>query len=371
MIPSTHLIASRRPGGAESFYCRLVNALAADAWPVHAVHPPGSAVGSLLSGGVLRFEVPMRGAWDFWARYRIARLMRRLGTPLVQTYLGRASRLLRIDGTTGGPIHLARLGGYYDVEDYRHAHAFVVNTQGLCDHLLRHGIPAERVFHIPNFVEVPSPEHGARLGYWRERLGLPEEAWIVLTVGRLHPVKGLDVLLAALARAPSEIEGWPLHLVLVGDGALRIPLERQAHALEISGRVHFVGWQADPGGYYRASDLVVSASRSEAFGNTVLEAWAYRRAVLSTRTPGPDELITHGEDGWLVPTEDPQALAGGLERLLRDTRVRHDLGEAGRRRLAVDFSRERIVRQYQTLYETLAGPMGASLRGGRSRRDAG
>ena len=354
MIPSAHLIASRRPGGAEAFYCRLVKALAAEAWPVHAVHPPGSAVGSALGGAVSRFEVPMLGTWDILARHRIARLLRRLATPIVQTYLGRASRLIRLEGRPG-PLHLARLGGYYDLEDYRHAHAFVAVTQGLCDHLVQNGIPAGRVFHIPNFVDVPKPEGGGRLGYWRERLGLPQEAWVVVTVGRLHPVKGLDVLLAALARAPGYIEDWPVHLVIVGDGPLRAALEQKAHALGLSGRVHFVGWQIDPGPYYRACDLVVCASRQETFGNTVLEAWAYGRAVLSTRTAGPLEIITHGEDGSLVPAEDPAALAQGLERLLKDLGARHDLGEAGRKRLALDFSRERIVQQYQALYEALAG----------------
>ncbi|MGH2670094.1 MAG: glycosyltransferase, partial [bacterium] len=194
-----------------------------------------------------------------------------------------------------------------------------------------------------------------RLGYWRERLGLPQEAWVVVTVGRLHPVKGLDVLLSALARAPGHIEDWPVHLVIVGDGPLRATLDQEAHALGLSGRVHFVGWQIDPGPYYRACDLVVCASRQETFGNTVLEAWAYGRAVLSTRTAGPLEIITHGEDGWLVAAEDPAALAQGLERLLKDIGARHDLGEAGRKRLALDFSRERIVQQYQALYETLAG----------------
>ncbi len=353
MIPSAHLIASRRPGGAEGFYCRLVKALAAEGWPVHAVHPSRSAVGSALGGAVSRFEVPMLGTWDVLARHRIARLVRRLATPIVQTYLGRASRLTRLPGRPG-PIHLARLGGYYDVEDYRHAHAFVGVTQGLCDHLVQNGIPARCVFHIPNFVEMPKPEGGGRLGYWRERLGLPQEAWVVVTVGRLHPVKGLDVLLAALARVPGYIEHWPVHLVIVGDGPLRAALEHEAHALGLSGRVHFVGWQMDPGPYYRACDLVVSASRQEAFGNTVLEAWAHGRAVLSTRTAGPLEIITHGEDGLLVPAEDPTALAQGLERLLKDLGARHDLGAAGRKRLALDFSRERIVQQYQALYETLA-----------------
>ncbi|MGH8563381.1 MAG: glycosyltransferase [Gammaproteobacteria bacterium] len=354
MIPSAHLIASRRPGGAEGFYCRLVKALAAEAWPVYAVHPPGSAVGPALGGAVSRFEVRMLGTWDILARHRIARLLRRLATPIVQTYLGRASRLTRLEGRPD-QIHLARLGGYYDLEDYRHAQAFVAVTQGLCDYLVQNGIPAGRVFHIPNFVDTPKPEGGGRLGYWRERLGLPHEAWVVVTVGRLHPVKGLDVLLAALARAPGYIEDWPVHLVIVGDGPLHAVLDQEAHALGLSGRVHLVGWQIDPGPYYRACDLVVCASRQETFGNTVLEAWAYGRAVLSTRTAGPLEIITHGEDGSLVPAEDPAALAQGLERLLKGVGTRHDLGEAGRKRLALDFSRERIVQQYQALYETLAG----------------
>ena len=56
-------------------------------------------------------------------------------------------------------------------------------------------------------------------------------------------------------------------------------------------------------------------------------------------------IITHGEDGSLVPAEDPAALAQGLERLLKDLGARHDLGEAGKKRLALDFSRERIVQR--------------------------
>ncbi|MGH8508784.1 MAG: glycosyltransferase [Gammaproteobacteria bacterium] len=348
---SMHIIGSRGPGGAEGFYCRLVKGLARSGFPVHAINPPHSEVGKRLNGAVPQAQIRMHGAWDLLARFRIERAIGSLRPAIVQTYLGRATRLTHIPDRSG-PIHIARLGGYYNLKAYRHAHAWIGNTRGICAYLIRGGFPADRVYYIGNFVDIPAEFDGDRNTY-REQLGIPGDALVVLTVGRLHKVKGIDVLLHARTHLPERIAERPVHFIIAGDGPMRRELERLAQDLPFNERTHFVGWQQDPSPYYEICDLLVSPTYHEALGNTILEAWAYHCAVLATGTEGPKELIDHGETGWLVTKGDPLALAGGILRCLADSSLRGRLGEMGHQKVRREFSPEVIIRRYQQLYAQL------------------
>lgn len=352
-LHSVHLIGSRGPGGAEGFYCRLVCGLSAAGSPVHAINPPGSAVAVELNGSVPQIHLRMRGDWDLWARAAIQRAIATLRPAIVQTYLGRATCLTHLPRQSGA-VHVARLGGYYELARYRHAQAWVGNTRALCDHLLRSGLPAGRVHYIGNFADEPGPpepDQGAEL---REHLALPEDALVLLAVGRLHPVKGLEVLLHAVALLPACIAGRPLYLVLVGDGPARGALQDLARKLGIAARLRFAGWQRALTPYYRTSDVLISAAHHETLGNTLLEAWAHGRAVLASETIGARELIRHGENGWLVPIGDPRGLADGLSHLLRDEPLRAALAQRGFEELHRCYSREAIVGAYLDLYAELA-----------------
>ncbi len=139
------------------------------------------------------------------------------------------------------PVHIARIG-YYDLKSYRHARAWVGNTQGLCDYLVRQGLPAAGVFYIGNFVDIPAEIDGDHDTY-REQLGIPGDALVVLTVSRLHKVKGIDVLLHARTHLPERINERPVHFIIAGDGPIRRELERLARFLPFNERTHFVGWQ--------------------------------------------------------------------------------------------------------------------------------
>lgn len=348
---SMHIIGSRGPGGAEGFYCRLVQGLAQSGSSVHAINPPHSDVGKRLDGTIPQVHLRMLGTWDLLARFRIGQIIRSLRPAIVQTYLGRATRLTHIPERSG-PIHVARLGGYYNVKGYRHAHAWIGNTRGICDYLIRAGLPAERVYYIGNFADIPAQTDGDQ-NTCREQLGIPGDALVVLTVSRLHKVKGIDVLLHARTHLPERINERPVHFIIAGDGPMRRELERLAHELPFNERTHFVGWQQDPSPYYRICDLLVSPTYHEPFGNTILEAWAYRCAVLTTDTEGPKELVDHGETAWLVTKGDPLALAGGILRCLANSTLRRRLGEMGYQKVTREFTPEVIIRCYQQLYAQL------------------
>ncbi|MDW8323843.1 MAG: glycosyltransferase [Burkholderiales bacterium] len=351
MMRSLHVIGGRKLGGAERFFVRLVNALHRRGHAVAAMTVAGGEIDAALDPCVPRHHAPMAGVWDLWSRLRIARAAR--GYDVVQTYMGRATRLTHL--TKGRkPVHLARLGGYYGVEGYRHAHAWVGNTRGICTYLIEHGLPAERVYYIGNFVD-PAPILSAQqLADLRCEQGIPLHAYVILGLGRLHPNKGFADLLAAFARLPGQIDGRPLWLVMVGDGPLRAELERLSHRLGIATRVVWTGWQYDPAPWYRLADLFVCPSRHEPLGNVILEAWAHGVPVVSTAAAGPSELIEHGVDGWLVPLADPQTLATTCLQILQwPDDVRAAAIAAGRRKLEQHFSEEAIVGAYLDLYERL------------------
>ncbi len=224
---SLHLVGSKALGGAERWVQRFAAALAARGAPVTVGVRAGSAVASLDMGGLALRTLPFRSVWDPISRAAVARLVREVRPAIVQTYMGRATRLTRLSGADR-PIHIARLGGAYRLAPYRHADAWIGNTRWLCDWMVSEGMPVERVHHIYNFVDAAKPRPVDEIAALRSRLLIPDDALVMTALGRLVTVKGHGVLLSALARLPAEIDGRRWRMVLVGDGPLRGTLLRQA-----------------------------------------------------------------------------------------------------------------------------------------------
>lgn len=350
-MKSLHVIGGKGSGGAERFYVRLVNALARRGEDVSACVVAGGAIDGMLDPGIARVHAPMAGVWDVWSRWKIARAAR--GCDIVQSYMGRATRLTHLK-LGQGTVHIARLGGFYDLKGYRHAHAWVGNTRGIRDYLVREGLPSSCVFHIGNFVDAPEPVAPETLAALRAELGIAPEARIVLGLGRLHSNKGFADLLDAFARLPREIDARPVHLLLVGDGPLADALRARAQPLDLGTRITFAGWR-EPSPCYQLAELFVCPSVHEPLGNVVLEAWAHALPVISTATDGPREFMRDGADGWLSPVSDPARLAERIEAMLRlPDSDRARLGTAGAARIADEFSEDAIVAAYLKLYVSLA-----------------
>src|SRR5262249_39019169 len=139
------------------------------------------------------------------------------------------------------------------------------NTRAIIDYAVANGWPRERVTYLPNFVPdaraaAPSTAAGAPPRDPRRPLAL--------ALGRLHPNKGFDLLLDALAAARG------VSLWICGDGPLRSRLERRATPLGLGGRVRFLGWREDVPSLLAAADLLVCPSLHEPLGNVVIEAWS-------------------------------------------------------------------------------------------------
>jgi glycosyltransferase involved in cell wall biosynthesis len=359
MYPSLHILGSRQFGGADRFYVRLVQALHAEGRRVVAVNRSDSPVAKALRpDGIEQIHLPLANSYDAWSLWRIRRLAAAAEPCIVQTYMGRATRLTRLSPKSRA-VHIARLGGFYKIDGYyRHAHAWVGNTQGICDYLVKSGLPAQRVFHIGNFVpEVPSPTPEQRRAL-REKHGVPEDAFVLFALGRLIEKKGFDDLLRAFAEAPPEINGQPLRLLIAGDGPEEARLKPLTDDLGLRSRVRWLGWQ-NPEEFYALSDVFVCPSRHEPLGNVILEAWSHGLPVVSTATDGARELIEDEVSGLLAEPGAPAALAARLNAVIAaPAEARAGLGEAGRAILHSRFSRAAILDAYLSLYRTLLAERG-------------
>lgn len=324
-----------RHGGAEGFFLRLAAALqrAGQDQLVLLRHPEHGA--TLRASGIAVRELPFGGVFDRATASGFRRAIAEYRPDIVLTWMSRASRLC----PDGDFVHVARLGGYYDLKSYRGCDHLIGNTRDLVASFIAQGWPAERAHYLPNFADTVPASPVAR-----DTLATPQGVPLALALGRLHENKGFDILLAALARVPD------LHLWLAGEGPLRGALESQAASLGIAGRVRFLGWRDDVAGLLAAADFLVSSSRHEPLGNVVIEAWAAGRAVVAAATAGPRELIGDSESGLLVPVEDAAALAAAMARLAADPALCARLAAGGREIYAAQFTESAVVRRYQDFF---------------------
>lgn len=314
-----------------------------------AVTTAGGKIAAGIEPGIPHYHAPQWSTWDFYSRWKINRAIHDFKPDIVQTYMGRSTRIVKLPRGIL-PVHVARLGGYYNLKGYRHAHAWVGNTRGILDYLTGQGLAPRRCAHIGNFVDRAARVSPDELGRMRDSLGIAKGDRILLGLGRFHANKGWADLLDAFAL----MHGPDLALVMVGSGPLEQELRKHAQSIGIGQRVRWVGWQPDPSPWYQLADVFVCASRHEPLGNVILEAWANRALIVSTRSEGPSELMHDEEDGLLTPVGNPAALANALQQALKlDPAARARMIEAGAAKLDAQFSEAAIVRQYLDFYTAL------------------
>ncbi len=210
--------------------------------------------------------------------------------------------------------------------------------------------PPAKVHVIPNGVDVtrftPDPDLRARL---RRRLGLPEEAVVLIGVGRLDREKGYHQIVELLA----QMGDARLHFLLAGEGRETPHLRELAHRLGVAERVHLLGFvpHRELPGYYNAADLFVMPTLCrEGFPLTIAEAMACGLPVVANDSGGISMAVREGETGYLVPMGDLRAFRARLEALTTRPALRRELGQRARRETVARFSLEAMAGATEALF---------------------
>lgn len=212
------------------------------------------------------------------------------------------------------------------------------------------GLRAESVRVIYNGVDTAifRPAAADERATLRRSLGIPADEIVLMAVGSLKPIKGIDVLLDAFAPLAPRAR-----LAVVGDGPDRAALEARARALRIDAKVSFLGLRDDVHQLYRAADALVLASRTEALPTVILEAMASGLPVVATNVGGVPEMVEPERSGVLVEPENSPALSDALQRVAASEDFRRRLGERGRTIVQEQFRIETMCEQRMNYFEEL------------------
>ncbi len=209
------------------------------------------------------------------------------------------------------------------------------------------GIDPEKVETIYNGLKLPErtePAEGVKAA----------GVFTVLTVGNIRPVKGHDVLIRAAALLRPRFPGISFRIAgAVLESGYFEELQALIEELGLSDCVHFLGGVSELGKQLREADVFVLPSRSEGFSNAIVEAMAESRPVVATDVGGNAEAVLDGISGVIVPSEDPEALAEGIARVLSDPVLAGQMGEAGRQLTVEKFTTESMMRRITRTYAKL------------------
>ncbi|MEM8834071.1 MAG: glycosyltransferase family 4 protein, partial [Pseudomonadota bacterium] len=209
------------------------------------------------------------------------------------------------------------------------------------------GVDPSTVRQINNFTEIDNEAVAVK----RKEFNTPDEATVIVSLARYHPVKALDILVRAMKDLPDS------YLWLAGDGPLRKDLEAQAKDLGVEERVKFLGWRDDRDELLRAADICAFVSRHEGFGNVFVQAWGNKVPVIVSDAQGPRQFCTHEQDCLMVPKDNSTAIAESVKRLQSDKVLAMKIVNEGHQNYQENFTKEKSVEHYLQFYkDVLSAP---------------
>jgi len=361
-----HTIETSGPGGAETVVLNLASRLDSSRFRSVVLLPrEGWLSERLRESGIPAFFVDSKAWYDFRLPVGMARLIRQENIDLIHSHLpGQNFYSCAVGHLTGrktiatyhGAIELTQSGRLRGAIQFgwvrRSADAVVV----VCDHvaqMLRDaGFPAEKIVRIYNGISVDKFQVSAN-GRLRRELGLRNGAKLVGTVANLRGSKGYEFLIQAAGKVAARMP--EVLFVAVGDvnPVIAKPLLGLIERLGLRDRFIFLGFRSDVPEILSELDVFVLSSVSEGFPLVTLEAMAAGKPVIATRSGGPQEIVEDGRTGLLIPPADPDALAEKICELFANPERAAALARAAQAKVESEFTLERMIRDYELLYECL------------------
>lgn len=368
-----HLIDTTGPGGAETVFIQLADLLRRNGYrSVVVIRGPGWVQEELERRGLKPIIMDAKGSFAFGFLYRLCRLVRAEKVDIIQSHLLGSNVYAALLGVL---IHRPVVATYHGMVDVNPNERFKrlknaamrwgIKRYVAVSHNLAQKIKEQKLLDpaktdiIYNGVDPARYRQSANSSL-REDLGLAKDAILVGSLGNVRPAKAYDLLVEAAAMTSQSRR--QLHFIIAGHKkpSLMAQLNRQVEALGISANVHFIGFVNDSADFLSQLDIFLLSSRSEGFSIATIEAMMTGLPVLVTRCGGPEEIVTHGENGWIVDADSAQALAEGLIQLLGSPDLASRIATAGQKHAQAVFGVDTMINSYQAIYQALSTPEAAS-----------
>lgn len=325
---------SKVNGGLEQVFLNYIPALTQQGNHVIPVIHPQAEIIDLCPQEHLR-TIHNYNQYDLLAIYKLRKLIQKEQVECIITHSYRAAYLFKKTRTHVPKIAVCHVQGHYNFG----TDAIIAITEPMRQDIINAGIPASRVFTVPNMI--PMPQH---LHYKEPK---QRDVPVIGVCARFVSMKGIDVFLCALAELKQR--NVPFKAKIAGDGPEREQYEHLINRYKMEQDVRLLGWVHNKEPFYDNLDIFCLPSRTEAFGLVILESMMHSLPLVLTDLPGPREIIAQSDSALFVPSEDAIRMADALEHLIKDKERAKQLGYNSFQRVQ-DFS---IASVGPLLHETL------------------
>lgn len=366
MIRILHTIDTTGPGGAETVFVNLIKGLDRRKFePIVAIRGPGWLCDELGRYGINPLFINSTGTFNFAYLRELIRIIHREKIDIVQSHLLGSNLYCSIAGIICGVPVVSTFHGFVDINARERlsgikskiinrgsARLVFVSNRLREFYVEQKGFSARKSVTIFNGIDSSlfKPERNDSI---RNKLGLGPDNILVGAVGNIRPSKGYDCLLEA---ARLVVDQYPqFRFVVAGEGAGKLfdDLMVLRKKLGLEKHFYFMGFEPDVPRFLNNLEIFVLPSVSEGFSISTIEAMACGVPVIVTRSGGPEEIITHMENGILVETCCPQSLARYIIELYRSNSVNQDLISKGIEDIKKRYSIAILIDNYVNLYMKL------------------
>lgn len=310
-------------------------------------------------------KLPLKNSFDIFSARRLARFIREKKIEIAHAHLARdypiASLAVRFTAPQAKFVLTRHV--LFPVKSLQRFvlsnAARVIAVSSAVEDVLKKTFPAEKIVSIPNGIEIEkwsNADHGKLREAFRFEHDISYEAFLIGIIGELKSLKGQeDFVMAARIVAERFPES---RFVVIGrdnsfDQNFRRKLKRLVKIFDLENRFLWLDWVEDTAQALHAMDVYVSASHSESFGLSILEAMASGAGIVATETEGAKQLIENDRTGKLVPVQHPVKLAQAICELLEDKQKNKKFGERAKKIAAENFSLQKMIDETEKLYKSL------------------
>lgn len=363
------LITGLNTGGAEIILRDLIKNLNKDKFfpVVVSIVPIGDIGREIKKTGIDVKSLNINFKYNLLIIARLFFLMRKEKPDILHTHLFHANFLGRIVGKICrvpiiiSTFHSEQEKGIIREKLLKYTDRFtninITVSVGVAKEITKLKITSERKINvIYNGVSLDKFRYKdyAFRGKTREEMDISGDKKVLISVGRLHKVKGYINLIKAIELLNQKDPN--ITLVIIGDGGERSNLEQQIKKTGLKEKILLLGQKEDVSKYLNAGDIFVLSSKWEGFGIAIVEAMACGILVIATKVGGVPELVEDGKTGFLVEPGNARALAQKIQYVLNlPEEHRKKIGENARKLVEEKFSLQKMVREYEDLYARLRG----------------
>ena len=361
-----HIIDTTGPGGAETVFIDLVTHLPGDKYrSIVIIRGKGWVYEELCRRGVEPIILDAKGSFNWRYLKSLVGLIRREKVDLVQSHLLGSNVYCSLAGLISRKPVVATFHGAVDIGEKERLKGLKFGAINLgastivaVSDSLKHNIvertPLKRskicvIYNGINTAEFGRPSSAVI----RRQFGWSDSDIIIGSLGNIRTAKAYDILLQAAALLRERVGNVRFVIAGQGKGRLYDDLLRLREELQLGDIVHFLGFNDDPAGFLSNLDIFLLSSISEGFSIATIQAMAAGVPVIVTRSGGPEEIVSHKENGWLVEAGSAMAIVEAIEKLVNEPDLRNTLAAKGQVHARQKFDVQAMLESYQKIYDRL------------------